>query len=104
VGREPAILPEIVDCAGPLGETLAEHFGAPIPICGLAGDQQAASIGQACLAPGNSKATYGTGAFILTNTGGEFRRSRHRLLSTIAWQLAGQRATRSKARCSSPEA
>jgi glycerol kinase len=87
-----AILPEIVDCAGPLGATLAEHFGAPIPICGMAGDQQAASIGQACLAPGDSKATYGTGAFILTNTGTEFRRSRHRLLSTIAWQLGGGRA------------
>jgi glycerol kinase len=86
------ILPEIVDCAGPLGTSLAEHFGAPIPICGMAGDQQAASIGQACLAPGNSKATYGTGAFILTNTGAEFRRSRHRLLSTIAWQLGGERA------------
>jgi glycerol kinase len=91
-GVPAAILPEIVDCAGPLGKTLAGHFGAPIPICGLAGDQQAASIGQACLAPGNSKATYGTGAFILTNTGRAFRRSRHRLLSTIAWQLAGERA------------
>jgi glycerol kinase len=90
-GVPAAILPEIVDCAGPLGATLAGHFGAPIPICGMAGDQQAASIGQACLAPGNSKATYGTGAFILTNTGGEFRRSRHRLLSTIAWQLRGER-------------
>ncbi|HEX8222909.1 MAG TPA: glycerol kinase GlpK [Allosphingosinicella sp.] len=90
-GVPPAILPEIVDCAGPMGETLVEHFGAPIPIRGIAGDQQAASIGQACLAPGNSKATYGTGAFILANTGAEFRRSRHRLLSTIAWQLAGER-------------
>jgi glycerol kinase len=90
-GVPASVLPEIVDCAGPLGETLAEHFGSPIPICGMAGDQQAASIGQACLAPGNSKATYGTGAFILSNTGGEFRRSRHRLLSTIAWQLGGER-------------
>jgi glycerol kinase len=86
-----AVLPEIVDCAGPIGETLAEHFGVPIPIRGMAGDQQAASIGQACLAPGNSKATYGTGAFVLTNSGTEFRRSRHRLLSTVAWQLAGER-------------
>jgi glycerol kinase len=85
------VLPEIVDCAGPIGETLPEHFGVRLPIAGMAGDQQAASIGQACLAPGNSKATYGTGAFILTNTGGEFRRSRHRLLSTIAWQLGGER-------------
>ncbi|MET1112938.1 MAG: glycerol kinase GlpK [Allosphingosinicella sp.] len=85
------ILPEIVDCAGPLGETLPEHLGTSLPICGMAGDQQAAAIGQACLAPGNSKATYGTGAFILTHTGAEERRSRHRLLSTIAWQLGGQR-------------
>ncbi|MEO7178446.1 MAG: glycerol kinase GlpK [Allosphingosinicella sp.] len=85
------ILPEIVDCAGPLGETLPEHFGAPIPIAGMAGDQQAAAIGQACLEPGNSKATYGTGAFVLTHTGNEQRRSRHRLLSTIAWQLGGER-------------
>ncbi|HET9640367.1 MAG TPA: glycerol kinase GlpK [Allosphingosinicella sp.] len=91
-GVPAAILPEIVDCAGPLGEALPEHFGAAIPIAGMAGDQQAASIGQACLAPGNSKATYGTGAFILTHTGAEQRRSRHRLLSTIAWQLGGERS------------
>jgi glycerol kinase len=91
-GVARGVLPEIVDCAGRLGETLAEHFGAPIAIAGMAGDQQAASIGQACLAPGDSKATYGTGAFILANTGDEFRRSRHRLLSTIAWQLGGRRA------------
>jgi glycerol kinase len=90
-GVPSGALPEIVDCAGRLGETLPEHFGSAIPICGMAGDQQAASIGQACLARGNSKATYGTGAFILTNTGTEFRRSRHRLLSTIAWQLGGER-------------
>jgi glycerol kinase len=90
-GVPAATLPEIVDCAGRLGETLAEHFGLPVPIAGMAGDQQAAAIGQACLAPGNSKATYGTGAFILTHTGEELRRSRHRLLSTIAWQLGGER-------------
>jgi glycerol kinase len=90
-GVPAGVLPEIVDCAGQLGESLVEHFGKAIPICGMAGDQQAASIGQACLAPGNSKATYGTGAFILTHTGQEQRRSRHRLLSTIAWQLRGER-------------
>jgi glycerol kinase len=84
-------LPEIVDCAGEIGRTLPEHFGASLPIAGLAGDQQAASIGQACFAAGDTKATYGTGAFILTNTGGEVRPSRHRLLSTIAWQLGGVR-------------
>jgi glycerol kinase len=87
-----AALPEIVDCAGRFGTTLAEHFGRPLPICGMAGDQQAASIGQACLAPGQTKATYGTGAFVLTNTGEEMRPSAHRLLSTIAWQLAGRRS------------
>jgi glycerol kinase len=85
-------LPAIVDCAGRFGESLPELLGAAIPIAGLAGDQQAASIGQACLAPGNTKATYGTGAFILSNTGAECRRSRHRLLSTVAWQLAGERS------------
>ncbi|HEU0098595.1 MAG TPA: glycerol kinase GlpK [Allosphingosinicella sp.] len=90
-GVPAAILPAIVDCAGPLGETVPEHFGIPIRIAGMAGDQQAAAIGQACLAPGDSKATYGTGAFILTHTGREQRRSGHRLLSTVAWQLGGER-------------
>jgi len=90
-GVPPGALPEIVDCAGRFGATRAELFGRPIPIGGMAGDQQAASIGQACLAPGETKATYGTGAFVLTHTGEEFRRSRHRLLSTIAWQLGGER-------------
>ena len=88
----PHSLPEIVDCSGRFGETLEEHFGAPIPICGMAGDQQAASIGQACFAPGDTKATYGTGAFVLTNTGAEMRRSGHRLLSTIACQIGGERS------------
>jgi glycerol kinase len=85
-------LPDIVDCAGISGKTLKEHFGHAIPITGLAGDQQAASIGQACLSDGDTKATYGTGAFILTNTGTELRASRNRLLSTIAWQLGGLRS------------
>ena len=84
-------LPRIVDCAGEFGNTLPEHFGAPIQITGMAGDQQAASIGQACLAPGDTKATYGTGAFILANTGRQQRVSNHRLLSTVAWQLGGVR-------------
>jgi glycerol kinase len=88
-GVPRAILPEIVDCAGRLGET--NLFGAPIPICGMAGDQQAATIGQACFAPGDTKATYGTGAFVLTATGTTLPTSRNRLLATVAWQLAGQR-------------
>ncbi|HYZ47447.1 MAG TPA: glycerol kinase GlpK [Sphingomonas sp.] len=83
------VLPEIVDSAGSFGET--RLFGAPIPICGLAGDQQAATIGQACLSPGDTKATYGTGAFVLTATGTTLPTSRHRLLATVAWQLHGQR-------------
>jgi len=91
-GLPRSALPEIVDCAGALGRTLPDHFGQPIAIGGMAGDQQAASIGQACLAPGDTKGTYGTGAFILTNTGAEPRESRHRLLSTVAWQLSGVRS------------
>ncbi|HYJ81521.1 MAG TPA: glycerol kinase GlpK [Allosphingosinicella sp.] len=90
-GVPEALLPRIVDCAGPIASTRPEHFGIGLPIAGMAGDQQAASIGQACLAPGDSKATFGTGAFILTHAGTEPPRSRHRLLSTIAWQLDGER-------------
>lgn len=84
-------LPEIVDCAGAYGSTHATLFGLPIPITGMVGDQQAAAIGQACLGPGETKATYGTGAFVLTNTGSEAPLSRHRLLTTIAWQIGGER-------------
>ena len=90
-GAPLAALPEIVDCAGRYGETLPELFGAAMPICGMAGDQQAASIGQCCLSPGETKATYGTGAFVLTHTGKAAPVSRHRLLTTVAWQLAGER-------------
>jgi glycerol kinase len=88
-GVPRAALPEIVDCAGTFGET--RQFGDAIPICGLAGDQQAATIGQACLREGDTKATFGTGAFILTQCGERPRRSEHRLLSTVAWQLGGKR-------------
>jgi glycerol kinase len=88
-GVPKAALPEIVDCAGRYGDTIL--FGAPIPICGMAGDQQSAAIGQACLSPGETKATYGTGAFVLTHNGSEAPVSRHRLLTTIAWQLGAER-------------
>lgn len=88
-GAPRAALPEIVDCAGRFGET--RLFGAAFPICGLAGDQQAASIGQACLTPGDTKATYGTGAFVLTQYGAEVPTSANRLLATVAWQLGGER-------------
>ena len=84
-------LPEIVDCAGPIGVTLPDHFGRPIAITGMAGDQQAAAIGQACFKPGDTKATYGTGAFILTHAGMEPPVSSQRLLATVAWQLGGER-------------
>jgi glycerol kinase len=83
-------LAEVVDCAGRFGTTRAEYFNRPLCIAGMAGDQQAAAIGQACFAPGDTKATFGTGAFVLANTGAEPRPSAHRLLSTIAWQLEGR--------------
>jgi glycerol kinase len=89
-GAPRAALPEIVDCAGRFGETRA--FGGAIAIAGLAGDQQAATIGQACLAPGRTKATFGTGAFVLTHAGATPPVSRHRLLATVLWQLDGRRA------------
>jgi glycerol kinase len=89
-GAPRAALPEIVDCAGGFGETTL--FGAPIPICGIAGDQQAATIGQSCLTPGDTKATFGTGAFVLTQAGATPPTSRNRLLSTVVWQLGGRRA------------
>ena len=90
-GVPRAALPEIVDCAGPIGTTLLDHFGRSIPITGMAGDQQAAAIGQACFDPGDTKATYGTGAFILSYAGAAPPVSAHRLLSTVAWQLNGNR-------------
>jgi len=89
-GAPRAALPKIVDCAGRFGETTL--FGAAIPICGIAGDQQAATIGQSCLKPGETKATFGTGAFVLTQAGPTPPTSRNRLLSTIVWQLNGRRA------------
>jgi glycerol kinase len=82
-------LPELVGSAGTLGSTTL--FGAPIPICGLAGDQQAATVGQGCLRPGDTKATYGTGAFVLSNQGTRIPHSQHRLLGTVLHQIAGER-------------
>lgn len=82
-------LPEIIDCAGEFGRT--SLFGGSIPICGMAGDQQAATIGQACLKRGDAKATFGTGAFILANAGTTPPRSKNRLLATVGWQIAGKR-------------
>lgn len=84
-------MPEIVDCAGELGVTQTDLFGSPIPICGSAGDQQAATIGQACFEPGETKATFGTGAFILTNSGEEPPSSDNRLVATVLCQIDGKR-------------
>jgi glycerol kinase len=86
-----AILPEVRDCAAEFGMTDASVLGAPVPVRGIAGDQQAATLGQACFAPGMLKSTYGTGCFALLNTGDTPVFSRHRLLTTIAWQLGGVR-------------
>jgi glycerol kinase len=87
-----AMMPEIRDTAGDFGGTSGELLGAVIPIAALAGDQQAALIGQACFRPGMIKSTYGTGAFALLNVGDEPVRSRHRLLTTVAYRLAGRTA------------
>lgn len=84
------MLPEVRDCAADFGTTRADLFGREIPICGVAGDQQAATIGQACFAPGMMKSTYGTGCFALLNTGAEPVASKSRLLTTIAYQFGGK--------------
>lgn len=86
-----AMLPDVRDTAGSFGETTPEQFGAPIAIRGIAGDQQAALIGQACFRPGMVKSTYGTGCFALLNTGRQAVASSHRLVTTIAYQFGGQR-------------
>jgi glycerol kinase len=84
------MLPEVKDCAAHFGVTRADLFGREIPILGVAGDQQAATIGQACFQPGMMKSTYGTGCFALLNTGADMVPSKNRLLTTIAYRLNGQ--------------
>jgi hypothetical protein len=86
------VLPEVRDTAGDFGVALSSVFGAAAPIRAVVGDQQAAAIGQACFAVGEVKSTYGTGAFLLLNTGEVLVRSRARLLGTIAYRLAGRMA------------
>jgi glycerol kinase len=86
-----AALPGVVDMAGPLAATDPALLGRAIPITGLAGDQQAATIGQACLSPGQTKATFGTGAFVLTCQGRRIPRSTNRLLGTVLTQIDGIR-------------
>ncbi|KJZ23504.1 glycerol kinase GlpK [Tritonibacter mobilis] len=85
-----AMLPEVLDCAADFGTTVEDHFGGAIPILGVAGDQQAATVGQTCFQPGMMKSTYGTGCFALLNTGDTPVLSKNRMLTTIAYQLDGK--------------
>ena len=82
-----SVLPKVVASSGVVGQTDAALFGTSIPIAGIAGDQQAATFGQACLKPGMAKNTYGTGCFMLMNTGDQPVASKNKLLSTVGWQL-----------------
>jgi glycerol kinase len=90
IGVPMAMLPEVRDCAADFGQTRADLFGREIPILGVAGDQQAAAVGQACFTPGMMKSTYGTGCFALLNTGEAPVASTNRLLTTVAYQLDGK--------------
>ena len=89
-GVSLASLPEVKDCAAEFGITAVEHLGGAIPIRGMAGDQQAALVGQACFTPGMMKSTYGTGCFAVLNTGRDAVASRSRLLTTIGYRLGGE--------------
>ena len=89
-GVPASLLPEVKDSAADFGRTDKKWFGAEIPIRGIAGDQQAATVGQACFAPGMIKSTYGTGCFMVLNTGTTLTLSRNRLLSTVAYRLEGK--------------
>ncbi len=90
LGVPKSMLPEVKDSAAEFGMTDAKLFGGPMAIRGIAGDQQAATVGQACFSPGMSKSTYGTGCFLVLNTGQELKLSRNKLLSTVAYRLNGQ--------------
>ena len=90
LGIPESILPEVRPSSGLFGHSLPALFGAAIPIAGAAGDQQAALFGQACFSPGAAKNTYGTGCFLLMNTGGEPVSSQNGLITTIAWGLDGR--------------
>ncbi|MCL4167390.1 UNVERIFIED_CONTAM: hypothetical protein GTU68_007416, partial [Idotea baltica] len=85
-----AILPTVEDCAAEFGNTVSDLFGASIPVLGIAGDQHAAVLGQACFSPGMIKSTYGTGCFVMLNTGEQRVVSNNRLLSTIAYRIDGK--------------
>jgi glycerol kinase len=83
------VLPEVRACTSDFGVTSSQLLGAEMPIRGIAGDQQAAAFGQVCFAPGSAKNTYGTGSFLLMNTGGTPMESNHRLLTTVGWRMGG---------------
>ena len=85
-----SMLPEVLDSVDDYGTTPSALLGAPLPVLGVAGDQQAALIGQGCTGVGATKATYGTGCFVMSNTGSERLRSQHKLLSTVAYRLNGE--------------
>ncbi|MEA3544649.1 MAG: glycerol kinase GlpK [Thermodesulfobacteriota bacterium] len=85
-----SLLPEVKDCSADFGVADSSLFGQSLTIAGIAGDQQAAAIGQACLEPGMIKSTYGTGCFVLLNTGKKAVRSKNRLLTTVAYRVKGQ--------------
>jgi glycerol kinase len=87
-GVPAAILPQVCDSAGAFGTT--RLFGAPVPVMGVLGDQQAALMGQGCARPGEAKITFGTGAFLMAQTGAQLRPSTARLLTTVAWQIGGK--------------
>jgi len=89
-----AVLPQVLPSSGLFGHCDARLLGRSLPILGIAGDQQAATFGQACFAPGMAKNTYGTGCFMLMNTGAQAVRSHHRLLTTVGWQGPGGHAAR----------
>lgn len=90
MGVPRAMLPKIVDSSGIVGETDEALFGSRIPIAGIAGDQQAATFGQCCFKPGDTKNTYGTGCFLLMNTGPTPKASKNGLLTTVGWRVGGQ--------------
>lgn len=89
-GVPQSLLPEVLDCSADFGVTEPSLFGRAIPILGVAGDQQAATVGQGCFTPGSIKSTYGTGCFVLMNTGETYVPSKNRLLTTVAYRLGGR--------------
>jgi glycerol kinase len=85
-----AMLPEVKECTADFGSTAPDLLGESLPICGIAGDQQASTVGQTCFEPGMIKSTYGTGCFVLLNTGKQAIESKNKLLTTIAYRLGGE--------------